>query len=109
MTAPANTAPNRAPRPTSSTPATAANPRARKSRSSAPSQRSLAPAFADATCAATEDLLAFAEPRRLALELAQIVKLRASYPARAHHVDAVDHSRVQWKNAFHALSEAHLP
>src|SRR5579872_4503801 len=109
ITAPANTAPNSDPRPTSSTPATATKPRARSSRSSVPSQRSFATGFADATCAATRGLLAFAEPRRLTLQVAQIIQLRAPYPAGSHHVDVIDHPRMQRKNALHTLSEAHLP
>src|SRR5579864_291274 len=51
MTAPAKTAPNSEPRPTSSTPAIAQKPRARSSRSRVPSQRSFGSAFAEDTWA----------------------------------------------------------
>src|SRR5579859_1666341 len=114
ITAAANTAPNSDPRPTSSTPAMARKPRARNARSIVASQRSLGPAlfvaFADATWAspASRPLLALPQPRGFALEVAQIIQFGASHPARTHHVDMIDHPRVQRKNALDPLSKAHL-
>src|SRR5687768_14414549 len=48
-------------------------------------------------------------PRRLPLQIAEEVQLRATHARRPHHVDLVDDRRVQWKDALDALAERHLP
>ena len=53
-------------------------------------------------------LVAFAETRCFALQIAQIVKLGAAHAAGAHHVDVVDHRGVKRENALHALAKADL-
>src|ERR1035441_4500758 len=106
-TAAATTGPKSAPRPTSSTPAMARNPRARNSRSNVPSHRNLSPA---ASGRMGEPLLfALFETGGLAFQSAQIVELGAPRPARAHYVDVVDHLGVHREDALHALAEADLP
>src|SRR6185295_2184524 len=94
ITAPAKTAPNNDPLPTSSTPAMAEKPRARSSRSNVASQRSFA------ALPGTAKLLAFLEARGLALQRAQIVQLGPAHFSRADHVDAIDHARVKRENAL---------
>src|SRR5258707_13403057 len=104
ITAAAKTGPNRAPRPTSSTPATAWKPRARSSRSNVASQRNLP--FAAVGCMADQGLFALAQAGGFALEIAQIVQVGATHTAGADHVDVIDHARVQREDAFYSLSEA---
>src|SRR5262249_52424967 len=106
ITAAANTDPNRDPRPTSSTPATARNPRARTSRSITPSQRIL-PARSSANIGAVRSGALF-EPRGFPFESPQMIELCAPRPTRPHHVDPVDHLRVQRKDALHSIAEADL-
>src|SRR5262249_44315685 len=52
--------------------------------------------------------LALFEPRRLPFESPQMIELRAPRLARPHHVDPVDHLRVQRKDALHSIAEADL-
>src|ERR1017187_2556443 len=106
ITAPAKTAPNNAPRPTSSTPATAWKPRARSSRSSVASQRNLPPAGAGRMV--RPKLVALFQTGSLALQGAQIVKLGAAHAARADHIDVIHHLGVHWEDALHALAKTDL-
>src|SRR5581483_7526536 len=53
-------------------------------------------------------LFAFAQACGLALEPAQIIQLGAAHAAGAHHIDVIDHRRMNRKNALHALPEADL-
>src|SRR5580700_1452189 len=106
-TAAANTGPNNAPRPTSSTPAMCSKPWDRASRSYFPWH------FITQESAAQERavrgrLFAFTETRCFTLELAQIVKFGAAHAAGAHHVDMVDDRGMQRENALHPLAEADL-
>src|SRR5882724_9932613 len=110
ITAAANTEPNNAPRPTSSTPATARNPRARTSRSIVPSQRILpvgcSAHMQQCWSGAPECLDALFQARRFALQPAQVVQLGAPDLARSNHVNVVHHLGVQRKNALHTVAEA---
>src|SRR5271157_3178083 len=106
-TAAATTGPKSAPRPASSTPAMAWNPRARNSRSNVASHRNLP---LNASGRMGEPLLfALFETGGLAFQAAQVVKLGAPRPARAHHIDVVDHLGMYREDAFHPLAEADLP
>src|SRR5262249_50101022 len=113
ITAAANTEPKRAPRPTSSTPAMERNPRARNSRSIAPSQRIL-PVGGSASIWQWFDgfpppwLAALFEASRFAFQFAEIVKLGAPYFSCAHYVDMIDDPRMKRKDTFHAVAEADL-
>src|SRR4051794_37063306 len=107
ITAPAKTAPKSAPRPTSSTPATAWKPRARSSRSRVASQRNLPPAGIGRM--ARPKLFALFQTGSLALQRAQIIELSAADAARADHIDVIDHFGVHRKDALHALAETDLP
>src|SRR5690242_579885 len=108
ITAPATTAPNSDPRPTSSTPAINRYPRARNSCSRAAwhFQRGFFAARDISGPSAALD--AFFQAGGLALELAQIVQLRAAHFAGAYEIDVIDQSRIEWENSFHTLSEADL-
>src|ERR1039457_1931044 len=106
ITALAKTAPNNAPRPTSSTPATAWKPRARSSRSSVASQRNLPPAGAGRM--ARPKLVALFQTGGLALKGAQIVQLGAAYAACADDIDMVHHLGVYREDTLHALAETDL-
>src|SRR4051794_36242625 len=46
--------------------------------------------------------------RRLALQVAQVVQLRAPDPRRLGHFDLLDRRRVQREDALDALAERHL-
>ena len=46
--------------------------------------------------------------RRLALQIAQVVQLRAPHPRRAHDFDLLNRRRVQREDALDALAERHL-
>src|SRR5437016_13494013 len=107
ITAAATTAPNSAPRPTSSTPATAWNPRARNSRSRVASHRNLPPAARGRM--ARSRLIALFKTGGLALQSAQVVQLGAADAAGSDHVDVIHHLGVHRKNALHSLAEADLP
>src|SRR5207237_4076224 len=52
---------------------------------------------------------AFLHARRLALQLAQIIQLRAPYLGRAHHLDLLDRRRVQREDPLDSLAERHFP
>src|ERR1017187_9517813 len=106
MTAPAKTAPNKAPRPTSSTPATAWKPRARSSRSRVASHRNWP--LAGAGRMARPKLSALFQTGGFALQGAQIVKLGAAYTARANHIDVIHHLGVYREDTLHALAETDL-
>src|SRR5579863_326181 len=108
ITAAATTGPNKAPRPTSSTPATATKPRARNSRSSVPSQRNPANGGAARIGTTPGNLFAFAQTGSLALEPTQIIQLGAAHATGPYYVDMVDHPGIQRENTLHALAEAHL-
>ena len=58
--------------------------------------------------ASSPNLLAFAETRCFALQIAQIVKLGAAHAAGAHDVDVIDHRSVHRENALYALAKADL-
>src|ERR1019366_1673063 len=105
-TAAAKTAPNNAPRPTSSTPATAWKPRARSSRSRVAAQRNLPPAGIGRM--ARPKLSALFQTGSLALQGAQIVQLGAAYAARADHIDVIHHLGVQREDTLHALAKTDL-
>src|SRR5688572_18371225 len=47
-------------------------------------------------------------PGRLALQLAQVVQLRAAYAGRPHHIHFGDCRRVQRENALDTLAERYL-
>src|SRR5580693_5093340 len=106
-TAAATTAPNREPRPTSSTPATAAKPRAWSSRSRVASQRNVAEVDSG-RIGSPGKLLALAQTGGLALETAQIIKLGAAHATCANHIDVVDHSCVDGEDALNAVAKANL-
>src|SRR6266404_3075204 len=105
-TAAATTGPARQPRPTSSTPATCTNPTRRS-------------AFSSVRIAGTrviklevQLLTLFSgvlHPGGLALQVAQVVKLRAADFRRARHFHLLDRRRMQRKDALHALPERYLP
>src|SRR5262245_12897018 len=97
------TGPARQPRPTSSTPATYTNPMRR----SAFSRVRYARVFTR-TILRRLLLSGLFHARRLALELAQEVQLRAADPGGAEHFDPVDDGRVQREDALDALAERHL-
>src|SRR5581483_5822289 len=107
ITAAANTAPNSAPRPTSSAPATAWKPRARNSRSNPDSQRNLPAAVSGRM--KTWRLLAFSQPGSLALQPAEIVEFGPPGTARADHVDVIDHLGMDRENTFDSLPETDFP
>src|ERR1700757_4835065 len=50
----------------------------------------------------------FDDAGRLAAQIAQVIKLGASYLAAAHHLDRVDHRRHDRKYAFHAFAVGNL-
>src|ERR1035437_5582541 len=106
ITAAAKTAPNNAPRTTSSTPATASKPRARNSRSRVASQRNLPPA--DLGRMAGPKLSALFQAGSLALQGAQIVELGAAYATRADHIDVIHHFGVHREDTLHALAKTDL-
>src|ERR1039457_5942033 len=106
ITAPAKTAPNNAPRPTSSTPATAWNPRARSSLSRVASHRNLPPAGAGRM--ARPKLFALFQTGSLALQSAQIVKLGAPYAPGADDIDVIHHLGVHGEDSLHAMAETDL-
>src|SRR5450432_2547172 len=116
ITAAATTGPNSAPRPTSSTPATARKPRARNSRSMVASHRNWPPATSgrmdseftkqDREREPRSDALF--EPGGLALQGAQVVELGAADLAGAHHINMVDHLGIDREDALHALTETDL-
>src|SRR4051812_44258049 len=101
-TAAATTGPARHPRPTSSTPATCANPTRRSAFSS------VRVADTRAMYGLARGFVDFLHARRLALQVAQIVKLRATDLRRAHEVDLVNRRRMQREDALHALAERHF-
>src|SRR3984957_4176615 len=103
ITAAAKTGPNKAPRPTSSTPAMRSKPCARASRSNFPWH------FITQECTARAGLVALAETCGFALKLTQIVELGAAHTAGAHHINVVHHRGMQRENALHALAKADLP
>src|SRR5690349_15957426 len=104
MTAAATTGPNRAPRPTSSTPATAPKPRARSSRSSVASQRILPPADSG-RMKEPAMLFALAEAGGLAPESAKVVQLGSADAAGADDIDVIDDAGIHREDALNALSE----
>ena len=54
-------------------------------------------------------LAAFAETGGLAAESTQVIQFRAPHTSGAHHVDMVDHPRVDREDTLHALAETDLP
>src|SRR5260370_3809482 len=106
MTAPAKTAPNREPRPTSSTPATAWKPRARNSRSRVASHRNLPPAGIGRM--ARPKLFALFQAGSFALQRTQIVQLGAAHAAGADDIDVVHHLRMYREDTLHALAKTDL-
>src|ERR1035438_3838905 len=106
ITAPAKTAPNHAPRPTSSTPATAWKPRARSSRSRVAAHRNLSPAGAGRM--ARPKLFALFQTGGLALQSTQIVQFGAAYAPCADDIDMVHHLGVYREDTLHALAETDL-
>src|SRR5438876_5348541 len=103
-TAPATTGPARQPRPTSSTPHTRQNP-------------SLLSTFSSVRVAATRVMMGLApsnlflcvpHPRRLALQIAQEVKLGAAHFGGSHDFHFLNDWRVQRENALDALPERDL-
>src|SRR5580698_7309355 len=112
ITAPATTAPNRDPRPTSSAPAMNSKPRARRSLSRMPwhFQRAVAfPSFrARAMSCPACGLSAFLEASGFSLQSTQVIELGAADLASAHHVDFIDDGGAQRKNALNAVAEADL-
>src|SRR5687767_15836784 len=93
-TAAATTGPARQPRPTSSTPATCTNP----------TRRSV---FSSVRMAGTRVILlgfrVVFHPGRLALQIAQIVQLRAPDFRGPHDLDLVNRRRMQREDSLHAL------
>src|ERR1700682_1818118 len=97
-TAAATTGPARQPRPTSSTPPTYTNPTRRN-------------AFSSVRIAETRidlRLHGVLHPCGLALQVAQVVQLRATDLGRPHHLDLLDRRRVQREDPLDALAERHL-
>jgi hypothetical protein len=54
-------------------------------------------------------LFAFPQASSFALELAQVVKFRATHTARANEVYVIDYRRVDGEYTLDALAEAYLP
>src|ERR1700722_735306 len=105
-TAAATTAPKSEPRPTSSTPATALNPRAWSSRSSVASHRNRE--VDSGRMGSPPELFALAQASCLALETAQVIKLGAAHTAGAHYINMVDDARVDGKDTLHTLAKTDL-
>src|SRR4051794_26722902 len=53
-------------------------------------------------------LAALAETGGLAAESTQVIQFRAPHAPGAHHVDMIDHPRMDWEDALHTLAEADL-
>src|SRR5258708_6380846 len=110
ITAAANTGPNSAPRPTSSTPATKRKPRARTSRSMVPSQRILPTACSANMGSCVPGVLCpLFQARCFTLQPAKIVQLRAPDLTGSNYVDVIDHLGVQREDTLHSMAEAHFP
>src|SRR5262249_45799046 len=130
-TAAATTGPARQPRPTSSTPATWTKPTRRSAFSSVriagtrvmgsgepvgrvglagrrSGRTDHLSCLAHATDLTWLGLRGVLHSRRLALQLAEVVQLRAADPRRPHHLDLLDRRRVQREDALDALAERHL-
>src|SRR5262245_40331028 len=114
MTAAATTGPARQPRPTSSHPATRWNPQ----RLMAFSRVRIARIFTIPTPWVVgfgiRELLGFLRgrflhPRRLALQVAQEVQLRAPDARGTNHIDLGNRRRVQREDTLDALAKRHLP
>src|SRR5947209_7415209 len=130
-TAAATTGPARHPRPTSSTPATCTNPTRRNAFSSVRMagtrvmggmgwkgwKGGMRNPDSDASCLSCPSSpsgppLSFRgvlHPRRLALEIAQVVELCAPDSSGAHHFHLLDRRRVEREDALDALAERDLP
>src|SRR5579862_5646763 len=120
-TAAATTGPARHPRPTSSHPATWTNPTRRRAFSSVrvAGTRVIARQTSDFTLHALHFTLyssrlrlprrpAFFHAGRLALQIAEVVELRAPHFRGPRDLDLLNRRRVQRKNALHALPERDL-
>src|SRR6266852_237531 len=53
-------------------------------------------------------LLALADAGRFAAPLAQVIELGAAHLAAAHHLDRIDHRRIERKDALDALAVGDL-
>src|SRR5438876_1871034 len=113
-TAAATTGPARQPRPTSSTPATYMKPARRSAFSSVRMAGTrvtvYVPGLRCQFCVLRFSFRppALFHPRRLALEVAQIIQLGAPHLRRPHHLDLLDRRRVERENALDTLAERHL-
>src|SRR5882762_4899819 len=111
-TAAATTGPARQPRPTSSTPATCTNPTRRSAFSSVrmAGTRVIGQDAQERQDGARPALFrrAFFHARGLALEIAQVVKLRAADFRRSRDLDLLNRRRMQREDAFDTLAERHL-
>src|SRR6185312_3148048 len=106
-TAAATTGPARHPRPTSSTPATCTNPTRRSAFSSVRIAGTRVIEFTNresriGLLVAPDRVL---HPGGLALQIAQVIQLRAAHFRRTRHFDLLDRRRVQREDAFDALPE----
>src|SRR5471032_1969025 len=109
-TAAATTGPARQPRPTSSTPATCTNPTRRSAFSSVRvAGTRVTSAFrlqtSDLPLSGFDDVL---HPRGLALQLAEVVELRAADLGRPRDLDLRNRRRMQREDALDTLAERHL-
>src|SRR6516225_8494514 len=50
----------------------------------------------------------FADPRRFALQLTQVIKLRSPNTAGAHDLDFLDSGRMQGEDTFHPVAKGDL-
>src|SRR5438128_756433 len=107
-TAAATTGPARQPRPTSSTPATYTNPTRRSEFSSVRIAGTRTIRSHPCVLTFAFGFLSFPHAGRLALQVAQIVQLRAPHLCRAGHLDLRDRRRVQREDALDPLAERHL-
>src|SRR5439155_6338206 len=113
-TAAATTGPARQPRPTSSTPATYMKPARRSGFSSVRMAGTrvtvYVPGLRCQFCVLRFSFRppALFHPRRLALEVAQIIQLSAPHLRRPHHLDLLDRRRVERENPLDALAERHF-
>src|ERR1039457_2080313 len=106
ITAPANTGPKSAPRPTSSTPAIRRYPCERASRSYLAWHLTVLDTerFERARAA----LVALAQTCGFAPQAPQVIQFCTANAAGPHHVDVVDYGRVHREDALDAVTEAHL-
>src|SRR5664279_797925 len=112
MTQAATTGPARQPRPTSSVPAMARKPKSRSRRSIADISATRANSAKRFRTSRSPGFgLAFAlffDARCFTAEIPEVVELRATDPAMAFDLDAINAGRIEWEHALHADSTRDL-